>query len=36
MCALVLGCHKYGLDPGEQTVSVTTLDANIYLASLQC
>ena len=35
MCALVLGCHKYGLDPGEQTPPTTTLASKIYLCNLR-
>lgn len=26
MCALVLGCHKYGLDPGQRTLYSPSLD----------
>lgn len=32
MCALVLLCHKYGLDPGEQTLCGSSLDTNIDFA----
>ena len=29
MCALVLGCHKYGLDPGEHSLCCPDLDTNV-------
>lgn len=32
MCALVLGCHKYGLDPGEQTLRGPGRDTDVDLA----
>lgn len=33
MCALVLGCHKYGLDPGERSLCGPSLDTNIDFVS---
>jgi hypothetical protein len=33
MCTLVLGCHKYGLDPGERVLCGPNLDANIHFES---
>jgi solute carrier family 41 len=32
MCALVLGCHKYGLDPGKQTFYSSGVDINVDFA----
>lgn len=34
MCALVLGCHKYSLDPGEQILCGPNLVTNIDFVSL--
>ena len=35
MCALVLGCHKYGLDPGERTSGGFSLRTGVDSVSLR-